>query len=85
MCVLTCACVCVWLCVCVPMAAEGVSESVPYYKIVIIGESGVGVTSFILRIIKGRFPCTNAEVSLSLRHNSFEHEVDGENVKVIII
>ena len=62
-----------------PREAKG---PVPCYRIIILGEPGVGMTSYVLRILKGRFVCTAAAVSLSQVHKPFEYAVDGEDLKV---
>ena len=58
----------------------------PEYKIILLGDPGIGKTTFFLRIKDGNFVDTELRptASLGVEHLEYQHKIGGVNVKVNI-
>lgn len=58
-------------------------EGVPEYKIILLGEPGVGKTNFFFRLRDGVFVGnTAATVSMGIEHMEYKMRINGANIKV---
>ncbi len=58
-------------------------EVIPEYKIILLGEPGVGKTNFFFRLRDGVFVGSTAStVSTGVEHMEYKMRINGSNIKV---
>ncbi len=61
---------------------DGSKFKVPEYKVLIVGDSGVGKSSILLRYVDDTF--SETPVTIGMDHKERELEVDGQRAKLIV-